>query len=446
MASLQLQNSWLSSLSQKPILFHSTNLTKTHTQKPFSVSLALNPSDAAESSQPVSPNSPKPSPEATRAPVDPIKLAFEKAKEYKKSAQLKPNLQTEQNPVVDSDTVKFAMEKANKYKQNKGVDGGTNSGLKGENGSNLRNGTLEKRVGKEDKLTLSSIDFMGLNFADKKQGRGLPAGLVPLLDPFPDGDLLEVEMIVGDNSGFENATRMKPEPAQDENFDLYKPKVSTWGVFPRPSNISKTFGGGKTIRPGDVLETAEDRAAKDEHTRQLVAAYKKKAGLTIDAKLKSECEEALKEGDSLMDTGNLRDAMIWYKKVMDKLPFQSKLHGLAALHWSICQDSLNRSNEARIMYEKLRSHPNAEVSKKARQFMFSFQAMKMMKVRGSNLSLGNTGYQNYFEAFIEDKNNFPIGAADVEEGTLSQALLYISFLVSPILIVLFIVVNRVSMN
>lgn len=32
-----------------------------------------------------------------------------------------------------------------------------------------------------------------------------------------------------------------------------------------------------------------------------------------------------------------------------------------------------RPNEARVMYEKLQSHPNAQVSKKARQYMFSFQ-------------------------------------------------------------------------
>lgn len=32
----------------------------------------------------------------------------------------------------------------------------------------------------------------------------------------------------------------------------YKPKVATWGVFPRPSNISREYGGGRTIRPGEV--------------------------------------------------------------------------------------------------------------------------------------------------------------------------------------------------
>jgi len=40
-----------------------------------------------------------------------------------------------------------------------------------------------------------------------------------------------------------------------------------------------------------VLETAEERAAKEARTRELVAAYKSKIGLKIDPKLKSECEE-----------------------------------------------------------------------------------------------------------------------------------------------------------
>ena len=39
---------------------------------------------------------------------------------------------------------------------------------------------------------------------------------------------------------------------QEEGDPAYNPKVSTWGVFARPSNISKAYGGGKTIRPGEV--------------------------------------------------------------------------------------------------------------------------------------------------------------------------------------------------
>lgn len=33
----------------------------------------------------------------------------------------------------------------------------------------------------------------------------------------------------------------------------YRPKVSTWGMFPRPDNISKAYGGGRTIEKGGEL-------------------------------------------------------------------------------------------------------------------------------------------------------------------------------------------------
>lgn len=51
------------------------------------------------------------------------------------------------------------------------------------------------------------------------------------------------------------------------------------------------FGGGRNIRPGEALETPEDKAAKQARTRQLIAAYKRKMGLNIDPKLKAECEK-----------------------------------------------------------------------------------------------------------------------------------------------------------
>lgn len=65
------------------------------------------------------------------------------------------------------------------------------------------------------------------------------------------------------------------------------------------------FGGGKTIRPGDELETAEARAAKDERTKQLIAAYRKSIGLNVDPNVKLECEKSLRfiglEGWRLLD-------------------------------------------------------------------------------------------------------------------------------------------------
>ncbi|XP_077218429.1 cytochrome C oxidase subunit isoform X2 [Tasmannia lanceolata] len=364
---------------------------------------------------------------------DPVKLSFAKAKAYTKSKR--SDQSPTRNPVVESsqienknetsrvsDPVKLAMKKAREYMKNKGTIGSEQNGVSQKKCSeiekmkveNLRNGDVEKRVKKKEQSTISGIDFVGLDFSDKKKSRGLPPGLVPVSDPFPEGDLPEVEFIVGDTSKFEGAMSSRPSiklGEEDDGSGLYKPKVSTWGVFPRPSNISEAFGGGRTISPGEVLETAEDKAAREARTRQLVAAYKNKMGLTIDAKTKSDCEKALKDGDYLMDLGNLRDALPYYEKVMKELVFQSELHGLAALQWSICQDSLSRPNEARGMYERLQSHPNVQVSKRARQFVFSFQVLSMhsLKVMESAtlFAAGHGNDEGYKLIFLSENNRLP---------------------------------------
>ncbi|XP_021752447.1 uncharacterized protein LOC110717952 isoform X1 [Chenopodium quinoa] len=389
-----------------------------------------------------------------------VRLATENAEEYDKNkgklGDDKSNEEIEQSRGDEEggdkevpEAVRIAMAKAKEYKKNKGtIDSSTmesskQTGLEGGSASNLGNRSIEPNSENKGDLKISNIDFVGLNFADKKKSRGLPAGLIPVADPFPIDELPEVEILVGDSSQFGNVTSSESKTSsQEENTDLYKPKVTTWGVFPRPNNISKTFGGGRTIQPGEELETPEERAAKEARSRELIAAYKRKMGLNMDPKLKAECEKALKDGDSLMDVGRLKDALPYYQIVIDKLPFQTKLHGLAALQWSICQDSLRRTEEARSMYEKLQSHPTADVSKKARQFVFSFKAMEMLKVTKSTAPPKNTGYQSYFEAFVEDKADYTLGSAEEKDDTFNQAALYVVFLASPILLVLLLVAIR----
>ena len=41
-------------------------------------------------------------------------------------------------------------------------------------------------------------------------------------------------------------------PPEGQEATLYQPKVSTWGAFPRPNNISEAYGGGRNIAPGQV--------------------------------------------------------------------------------------------------------------------------------------------------------------------------------------------------
>ena len=50
-----------------------------------------------------------------------------------------------------------------------------------------------------------------------------------------------MELIIVDTSKFDDATTLESKQTNKEDeSELYKPKVSTWGVIRRPGNISKT--------------------------------------------------------------------------------------------------------------------------------------------------------------------------------------------------------------
>lgn len=68
----------------------------------------------------------------------------------------------------------------------------------------------------------------------------------------------------------------------------------------------------------------------------------------------------------------------------------------------------------------------------------------MMKVGSSRLSSSNTGYQNYFEAFVEDKADYTSRNEDgARQGALiSNAFPYLVFLFSPVLLVIFIALQK----
>ena len=51
------------------------------------------------------------------------------------------------------------------------------------------------------------------------------------------------------------------------------------------------YGGGRNISLGGETLTAEEKAAKDKRTRELLAAYMGGRNKTMDAKTKAECTE-----------------------------------------------------------------------------------------------------------------------------------------------------------
>lgn len=101
-----------------------------------------------------------------------------------------------------------------------------------------RDGIVRRKVLKPDtafanvkdikRTGVSTLDFVGLGFADKKSTTSPPAGLAESFAA-PSGPLPEVEML----------TRDANPDAMVEGADVYRPRVTTWGMFPRPADISK---------------------------------------------------------------------------------------------------------------------------------------------------------------------------------------------------------------
>ncbi|TVU19176.1 hypothetical protein EJB05_35313, partial [Eragrostis curvula] len=238
---------------------------------------------------------PPPPPEETGKP-DPIKLAFARAAAYKKERESPapaqpptppppPSPPTTSRPRASAEGSgsKEAFARALEYKNGNGGRPGTaggDSGLLGgspdfgQNALLSQDDTFSKALNKNGGYEYDETDFLGLDFFEKKRYSGAPPGLAPIFEPSSNEDIPEVEIIIGDPSRFEKSRRStetqpvgdteseKPsrpttsepneddkveqappstvaEPDEDGDEEIYKPTVRSWGMFPRPQNISK---------------------------------------------------------------------------------------------------------------------------------------------------------------------------------------------------------------
>jgi len=190
----------------------------------------------------------------------------------------------------------------------------------------------------------------------------------------------------------------------------YKPKVNTWGVFPRPQNISKAYGGGRTIRPGEKLMSDEELAAKKKQLRERVRRYEQKSGNYVDPAIEAECNELLASGIQKMQRGTLGGAMGDFKKVSSKVNYRSRLGGEAALQYAICLDSMGRNKEAEAEYNKLANHPIGSVRKSATRMTNSFKAMSSLKTDSIDYFVqGQGAYNEFFKFKVGWGKNYDIG-------------------------------------
>ena len=95
----------------------------------------------------------------------------------------------------------------------------------------------------------------------------------------------------------------------DGTKKAYQPKVSTWGVFERPDNISKEFGGGRKISMGGEEETEEQIAERRKRVQDKLNKYRKEQGIDVDEGTKSRWYVALKNAKASLSKGNFQEGI-----------------------------------------------------------------------------------------------------------------------------------------
>lgn len=176
----------------------------------------------------------------------------------------------------------------------------------------------------------------------------------------------------------------------DEEQENYKPKVSTWGVFPRPDNISRTYGGGKRIRPGGVDLNNAEMAKRDQDVKEKLAAYRASLGIDVEKEEEhlEEIQVALAESEKLMKRNLPYEAITALEKITDFTSERSCVGGNVFLSLAFAYEAVGQRNNARDIYLKLRRSPFTDVSTKAKQLLQGFTAMEKLGVQDETESKG----------------------------------------------------------
>jgi hypothetical protein len=109
---------------------------------------------------------------------------------------------------------------------------------------------------------------------------------------------------------------------ETDGEDLYTPSRSSWGVFPRPRDISKKFGGGRVILKAEMERLEEERelarAKEDKEKLSALSDSQKR-----EKENTSKIQEALARARGHLYMGNRKAAVEAFESVDKLLSWQS---------------------------------------------------------------------------------------------------------------------------
>mmetsp|Transcript_11448 Transcript_11448/g.17235 ORF Transcript_11448/g.17235 Transcript_11448/m.17235 type:complete len:640 (+) Transcript_11448:151-2070(+) len=177
-----------------------------------------------------------------------------------------------------------------------------------------------------------------------------------------------------------NVTVVNGTQALDPDVEMHQPtKSGSWGVFPRPKSISKTYGGGKRIGVGFTKDPDYDEGL--EKTRKALKEYKEKFGIDVKSEKEhaDEIAEAQEVAAKYMARGIYNKAVTTLERVTQWCSSNSPIGGRVFLELGMAYEACGRSSEAATVYNILAGSRMDDVKKDAKRLLYGMEAMDIMR-------------------------------------------------------------------
>jgi hypothetical protein len=174
--------------------------------------------------------------------------------------------------------------------------------------------------------------------------------------------------------------------APTQEVETHSPKVSTWGLFDRPKDISKAYGGGRDPR---VPKSPEETKMKDQKIADAMKSYRQAAGLN-DPLVVAEPENepkmtaALSSARRSMRSGDIYGAVQALESVIGLCSPCGDKGGEMWLELGMALEATGESDRANAIYKSLGRCNNETVRKNARQLRNGMQAMETLRLGPSD--------------------------------------------------------------
>ena len=164
----------------------------------------------------------------------------------------------------------------------------------------------------------------------------------------------------------------------------YKPKVSTWGVFPRPKDISKEYGGGRTLKKDEkgqnIIESKEETEARKIRVAKKLEKYRTTNALNMTKEEEEKVREALAEANEFLRVGSVTKGIAVLEPFEKDINARSELGGQVIFCYAMCLDNAQRRDEALKQYKRVLGNQYGLLSKQAERMLWGMTtASKKMK-------------------------------------------------------------------